>query len=83
MQDFDHFPVMGDIYLGTNKYVNEMLICIKGDKWKTLRTLATPIFTSGKLKAMVPLVDSVSVMQGVAKSLNHHNPIHLQLVLGL
>ena len=61
-----------------------MMIGLKGDsKWKVMRSLASPVFTSGKLKAMVPLVDSVSSMQGVDKSLNHYNLIHLQLVLGL
>ena len=36
------------------------LILLNGDKWKATRTTFTPIFTSGKMKAMVPLIDAVS-----------------------
>ena len=35
-----------------------MLFCVSGERWKALRTLATPVFTSGKFKAFVPLFDS-------------------------
>ena len=59
LQDFEHFPDQRDFYFGTNKYINEMLISIKGEKWKTMRTMASPVFTSGKLKGMVPLIESV------------------------
>jgi len=59
IRDFDYFPSPREFYIGTNKYVNNMLISLKGDKWKAMRTLASPVFTSGKLKGMVPLIDSV------------------------
>jgi len=59
IKDFEHFPDQRDFYFGTNKYINEMLISIKGEKWKTMRTMASPVFTSGKLKGMVPLIESV------------------------
>jgi len=36
-----------------------MLLILTGDRWKAMRTLATPIFTSGKLKGMTPIIESV------------------------
>lgn len=48
--------------MGTNKYMADMMIVQSGDRWKAMRTLATPVFTSGKLKSMVPLIDRVSIM---------------------
>ena len=62
LQDFDYFPTQRDLYIGTNKYLADMMIVLSGDRWKAMRTLATPVFTSGKLKSMVPLIDKVSAM---------------------
>ena len=59
-QDFDVFPQQRDLYFGTDKYLNDMLLILTGDRWKAMRTLATPIFTSGKLKGMTPIIESVS-----------------------
>ena len=33
-----------------------MLTSLKGDNWKTSRNLQTPMFTSSKLKALMPLI---------------------------
>jgi len=59
IKDFDHFPEQPNIHFGSNKYVQNMLISLKGEKWKTLRTVTSPIFTSGKLKGMLPLLEKV------------------------
>ena len=59
-QDFDVFPQQRDLYFGTDKYLNDMLLILTGERWKAMRTLATPIFTSGKLKGMTPIIESVS-----------------------
>ena len=37
--------------------LDQMLTVLQGEKWKQMRSLITPIFTSGKLKAMLPLID--------------------------
>jgi len=59
IKDFEYFPDQRDFFLGSNKYLADMLFCVSGERWKALRTLATPVFTSGKLKAFVPLFDSI------------------------
>lgn len=59
IKDFDYFPSQRDLFMGTNKYMADMMIAQSGDRWKAMRTLATPVFTSGKLKSMVPLIDRV------------------------
>ncbi len=32
---------------------------VTGDDWRTIRTTFTPIFTSGKLKGMMPIVSKI------------------------
>jgi cytochrome P450 len=62
IKDFDHFvdrrAMVGDHE--TNKYWNNMVINLKGDHWKATRTIVTPIFTSGRLKTMVPIMHSIA-----------------------
>ncbi|KAJ0170115.1 hypothetical protein K1T71_014043 [Dendrolimus kikuchii] len=56
-QDFAHFHSRGLI---THKKVVQPLFrnlfFLEGDNWKLLRQRMTPLFTSGKLKAMFPLI---------------------------
>jgi len=39
-----------------NLHASMMLAALKGDAWKTSRNLVTPMFTSSKLKAIMPLI---------------------------
>ena len=40
--------------IGDSPYTANMLILLAGDKWKTMRSMMSPIFTSEKLRGMVP-----------------------------
>ena len=59
IKDFDHFTDRRDISMGS-KYNENMLSNLNGDKWKRMRRLVSPVFTTGKLRGMVPLIDRVN-----------------------
>ena len=55
-----------------NKYFPKMLLELRGDHWKQVRSSLTPVFTSGKLKSMMPLIHQVAdnLDAHLAKNLN-------------
>jgi cytochrome P450 family 6 len=63
IRDFDHFTDNRTMDIGTsseaNKYASGMMTNLAGSKWKKIRSLMTPAFTSGKLKTMLPLIQKV------------------------
>jgi cytochrome P450 len=61
IKDFDHFVDRRkmDLSKKTNKYFLEMLVSMTGDKWKRMRAILSPVFTSGKLRAMIPMMNKV------------------------
>ena len=65
IKDFDHFvdrrPLQFNEDVLVNKYFNNMLTVISGEKWKYTRSTLSPIFTSGKLKAMTILLNKVGI----------------------
>ena len=66
IKDFDHFVDRRKIDFGTGdltKYFNNMLTTLDGDQWKEMRSVVSPVFTSGKLRAMTKLVNKVSLLQ--------------------
>ncbi|MCL4143122.1 UNVERIFIED_CONTAM: hypothetical protein GTU68_032800 [Idotea baltica] len=57
VKDFDHFTDRRSFkFNGKESIFNEMLTTITGDEWKSLRTIMSPTFSSGKIKAMFPLI---------------------------
>ena len=63
IKDFDYFVDRRSIEIPDNSYFNKvflrMLTNLKGDEWKALRAIVSPIFTSGKLKTMHQLLNKV------------------------
>ncbi len=63
IRDFDHFcdrrSFDQDESTEVNRYAANMLLTLKGDKWRRVRNIMSPAFTSGKLKAMVPFIQKV------------------------
>merc|ERR1719510_2476430 len=64
IKDADHFTdrmVIGTLYKDSTAEVEKifslMLTNMTGEEWKKMRTIVSPVFTSGKLKLMVPHID--------------------------
>ena len=64
IKDFDYFidrkPSLVSPHSKNNKHMRKMLNQLTGKEWKQTRAALSPIFTSGKLKAMVPLIHKVA-----------------------
>ena len=67
VKDFDCFSERQQEGVGiggpkskNNRYFRKTLTELRGKEWKKTRSSLTPIFTSGKLKAMVPLIHKVA-----------------------
>jgi cytochrome P450 family 9 len=57
VRDFEYFVDHRAPRMGKTPYIKNTLLNLKGQKWKNVRTLLTPTFSSAKLKAMKNLVD--------------------------
>ena len=62
VKNFDHFVDRNffDANPESNKYVNMMLLILKGELWKATRNFMTPMFTASKLKSIQPLLHDCS-----------------------
>ena len=62
VKDFDHFVDRGFLQLhpDTNPYMKYSMTVQNGEKWRQARSYITPIFTSGKLKTMSPLINETA-----------------------
>lgn len=61
--DFHYFHDRGIFIDPTIDPLTENLFCLPGDKWKRLRQKLTPLFSTSKLKMMLPIIkDSVDIL---------------------
>ena len=62
VKDFDHFMDRRpfSMHPESNKYLSKMLTSRNGQEWKNERTLMSPMFTSGKLRNIMPTVQECS-----------------------
>ena len=62
IKDFDYFTDRNlnteYVHEHTSKYFKNMLSVMTGSRWKSARNMLTPIFTSGKIKATMPIVNA-------------------------
>lgn len=59
VKDFNYFMDRTVASPEHNEIAANMMFLQKGPEWKAVRTKMTPIFTSGKLKGMFPIVQTV------------------------
>ena len=64
IKDFDHFVdrdlgLKVDPHDEIDKIFANSFLLLKGDEWKTTRNLIAPIFSTGKMKLMFPLIRKV------------------------
>lgn len=52
VKDFDYFADRRDMQFETEPIFGDMLVSLKGEKWKAVRSVLSPAFTSGKMKIM-------------------------------
>lgn len=74
VKDFDHFVNRRPFLSEKGSIVNDMLGNQAGDDWKSLRSVMSPTFTSGKMRGMFPIICdkadalvSVSLKEAVKK----------------
>ena len=65
IKDFDYFvdrspEPLSSPHTKNNKIISKMLFALRGNEWKKTRANFTPVFTSGKLKSMIPLMHKVA-----------------------
>ena len=58
IKDFDHFTDRRKIEVG-HEYLDKMMFMLAGEPWREMRSIVSPVFTSGKLKAMSGTIDRV------------------------
>ena len=60
VKDFHIFPNRYDMNLGDSK-LSKALFFMKGDdEWKRIRSIVSPTFTTGKLKAMMAHISDIA-----------------------
>ena len=58
IKDFDHFVDRRSMTFG-HEYLDNMLFFMAGEPWKEMRSIISPMFTSGKLKNMYRLFNKI------------------------
>ncbi|XP_058449380.1 probable cytochrome P450 6a14 [Malaya genurostris] len=84
VKDFQHFQNRTAYYNEIDDPLSANLITLDGTKWKNMRSKLTPIFSSGKMKMMFPLVAGVAnvFIEMLAREVAKEEDIEMKDLLG-
>ncbi|XP_029390614.1 cytochrome P450 3A14-like, partial [Mus pahari] len=70
--------------LGPGKILSQSVIRCENEEWKRIRSLLSPTFTSGKLKAMFPIIQHYGdvLVKNMNLEIEKHKPIAIRDVFG-
>nr|AAL48660.1 RE12612p [Drosophila melanogaster] len=57
VKDFDHFPNHQTLNIPNERLVNDMLNVMRDQRWRNMRSVLTPVFTSAKMRNMFTLMN--------------------------
>ncbi|CAB3261456.1 unnamed protein product [Arctia plantaginis] len=60
IRDFDHFTDRITLNAKTPRFLSRSLLNLKGPEWKSVRSTLTPVFSSSRLRNMLPLIELCS-----------------------
>ncbi|TRY80497.1 hypothetical protein TCAL_13167 [Tigriopus californicus] len=74
----------GDSEVFTDRLWRQQLLTLKGELWKDVRSVFSPVFTSGKMKLMMHFMKAISLnlQEEMRQCAEHFNPIDLKGVFG-
>ncbi|CAK1551081.1 unnamed protein product [Leptosia nina] len=58
IRDFDHFTDRNTLGTREPKYLSRSILNLKGSEWKAVRSIMTPVFSSSRLKNLIPLIQT-------------------------
>nr|ADR00355.1 cytochrome P450 CYP3A78 [Phascolarctos cinereus] len=69
---------------GLNGSLESAITIVKGEKWKWIRTIISPTFTSGKLKEMFPIIKHHGdvLMQNIEKRMAKDESLNMKDIFG-
>ncbi|KAL7646757.1 UNVERIFIED_CONTAM: hypothetical protein RMT77_002012 [Armadillidium vulgare] len=69
IKDFDNFVNRSNM-MTSDPVVDSMVLMLRNDKWRKVRSLLTPAFSSGKIKTMIPIMveESESFIQEILQN---------------
>lgn len=61
IKDFEHFVDRRQFFSKDDGFLSKTLLSLQGDEWKGVRASVSPTFTTGKIRRMMDLFNSVGV----------------------